>query len=426
VITLRTLPLHKSILIIVLVGIPKHAFCDTITRLGSGAVNTKTAGVGNTGLGSQTLNVISADGIYNTAVGYSALQNDVNGKRNTALGSYTLTVNNNGDSNTAVGYKALNKNTTASQITAIGTQALASNTTGASNTAVGYNALAANTTGGNNIAMGNKPLFSNLNGGANIALGNNALLYNTTGNYNTALGNTSLRDNNGDDNTAIGYIALSNNMSGSQNIAVGNNTLLSNISGSNNIALGYDAGSNLLYDYNICIGHEGVSSDDGVIRIGTEGSQSTSYIAGIRGVTTDQNDAIAVMIDSNGQLGTVSSSRRYKQDIEPIAKKQIDALHTLQPVSFTYKKHGAGSRNYGLIAEEVAEVMPELVIYNKDNQPETVRYNELAPLLLKAYQNLDDKVDNHQTTLKAIDEYDIPTLIKRLVEIEATLALLQK
>jgi hypothetical protein len=178
---------------------------------------------------------------------------------------------------------------------------------------------------------------------------------------------------------------------------------------------------------NICIGNRGTTGESGAIRIGS-GSQTASYIAGIRGVTTGQNDAVAVMIDSNGQLGTVSSSRRYKKDIESITTEQAEALHALHPVSFTYNNHTAGSRNYGLIAEEVAAVMPELVIYNNDNQPETVRYNELAPLLLKAYQTLDTEVkENKATVTDKIEKHDadIVKLIDRLVELETAFALLK-
>jgi hypothetical protein len=111
---------------------------------------------------------------------------------------------------------------------------------------------------------------------------------------------------------------------------------------------------------------------------------SRAFIAGIRGVTTGNNDAVAVVIDSAGQLGTVSSSIRYKTDIKPI-EKASESILALQPVSFRYKAHNDTTPNFGLIAEEVAKVNPDLVIYDADGKPYTVRYDAVNAMLLNEF-----------------------------------------
>jgi hypothetical protein len=174
-----------------------------------------------------------------------------------------------------------------------------------------------------------------------------------------------------------------------RNVALGSGALFSNVSGSNNIAVGKDAGNNLLGDSNIAIGNGGAASDVGTIRIGG-GSQTRAFIGGIRGITTGQNNAVAVVIDSTGQLGTISSSRRYKEEITDMGDASA-RLQALRPVTFRYKQpyaNGEKPLQYGLIAEEVAEVFPELAVFNDDGQPETVKYQDLAPLQLNEVQKL--------------------------------------
>jgi hypothetical protein len=221
----------------------------------------------------------------------------------------------------------------------------------------------------------------------------NALYSNTSADYNTASGYGALYATTiGNSNTASGYEALYGNTSGTQNTATGLHALAANTTGSNNIAEGYHAGYNLTTgSNNIDIGSPGVKAESGVIRIGTitgtTSTQSAAYVAGIYGVKT-ATTGTAVFIDSSGQLGTVSSSVRYKEDIQPMAAAS-ERLLNLRPVKFRYKKADASGEKpvqYGLIAEEVAAVFPELVLFNKDGQPETVAYHILPTLLLNEYQ----------------------------------------
>ena len=195
----------------------------------------------------------------------------------------------------------------------------------------------------------------------NTASGHIALKSNTTGHHNTASGNWALQAN------TTGYSGHRQR----KPLALQHNT-----TGDRNIALGKDAGKLLTIGHdNIMIGHEGVADEGATTRIGS--AQTRAFIAGIRGKTTGTNDAIAVLIDSNGQLGTVSSSGRFKEDVAPMAEKSA-ALTALRPVTFRYKKAFEGGEKpiqFGLIAEEVAEVFPELVVFGEDGQPETVKYH---------------------------------------------------
>jgi len=273
--------------------------------------------------------------------------------------------------NTALGLNALLGNTTGSLNTAVGFQALQSNTTGLRNTATGAGALASNTTGTFNIATGVNALLNNTVGGGNTATGFSALFSNTTGGANTATGGA----------------ALFNNTTGGANTATGVNALFNNTTGSGNTAIGAGAGQNVtLGSNNIHISNGGFAADDALIRIGTGGTQTATFIAGIRGVTTGVDDALAVMIDSAGQLGTTSSSRRVKTDIRDLGD-QSRPLHQLRPVSFRYRSHPPdGPPQYGLIAEEVAEIYPELVLLDPDGQPAGVRYHVLPAMLLNELQ----------------------------------------
>lgn len=338
----------------------------------------------------------------NLALGRGALASVTSGTGNTALGSEALAANSGGANaalgsyNTAVGFQALAANTTAHSNTAVGYQALMTSSTGGWNTAVGAGALQADTTGEDNAALGVGTLHLNTAGSYNTATGMHALDSNTTGNGNTASGFDALFFNDdGYGNTGIGDAALTNNTSGYYNTAIGFNALSANTGGTYNIAVGYRAGGAITNGSgNILIGNDGTSSDSATIRIGA--LQAKTFISGIRGKTTGQADAITVVIDSNGQLGTVSSSRAVKENIEDVGETS-DKLYELRPVSFRYKKYVGEAiaegedpaglpRTYGLIAEEVAKVFPDLVVYGKDGKPETVKYRLLAPLLLNELQ----------------------------------------
>jgi hypothetical protein len=212
-----------------------------------------------------------------------------------------------------------------------------------------------------------------------------------TGSNNTAVGSTALFNNTtGDANTATGVNALFGNMTGRQNTASGVGSLKNSVSGVRNVALGYQSGFAVTGSDNIVIGagNHGKAAENGVIRIGVRANQKRTFIAGIRGVTTGLPGATTVFIDANGQLGTIKSSREVKDDIQPIGSIS-ERLMALRPVSFKYKDaHEDGSKpvEYGLIAEEVAEAFPELVVYDAEGKPETVSYHLLSTLLLNEYQ----------------------------------------
>jgi hypothetical protein len=332
----------------------------------------------------------STTGNGNTAVGDTALSWNSTGTGNTAVGYRTLVNNTTGSFNTAIGNVALQNNTTGGPNTAVGFSVLASNTTGAGNAALGSTALHKNSTGSSNTAIGDAALWSNTTGYQNTAVGQNAVVSNTTGFYNTGVGVAAVQLNTtGWQNTGLGYYALSDNTTGFSNTAVGFNALINSASGSYNTAIGSGAGQSLQSgSNNVYISNLGASSESGAIRIGSLSSQTAAFIAGIRGVTTANNDAVPVVIDSNGQLGTMSSSRRFKEDIQDMAEAS-DGLMQLRPVTFRYKRpfdDGSKPIQYGLIAEEVAEVYPDLVARSVDGQIETVKYQVLDSMLLNELQ----------------------------------------
>jgi len=282
----------------------------------------------------------TSDGSQNTGMGTGALggptPTNLTGSYNTASGYSALSNNTSGEYNTATGDGALYENTTGSNNTASGDLALELNTTGGANTAAGNSALVSNTTGSYNAASGYAALYFNTTGSYNTASGANALSSNTTADYNTASGYRALNSNNGVSNTASGYEALYTNTTGTENTASGVHALAANMSGSNNIAEGYHAGYNLTTgSNNIDIGSPGVKAESGVIRIGTitgtTSTQSAAYIAGLYGVKT-ATAGTAVFIDSSGQLGTVSSSIRYKEAIQPMSSAS-ERLLKLRPSS---------------------------------------------------------------------------------------------
>jgi hypothetical protein len=259
--------------------------------------------------------------------------------------------------------------------TALGVSALGANTAN-HNTAVGYFALSANTLGTRNTAVGSGTLGSN-NGLSNTAVGADALGV-STGSYNTA----------------IGVSAMASSITGTNNVAIGFGALSQATAGSSNIAIGRFAGINLTTGVaNIAIGNPGRLDDAYTLRIGS--SQSRAFIDGIWETTTDNDDAVAVVIDSEGQLGTISSSRRTKEDIQDMADASA-GLFRLRPVTFRYLRayaNGSKPRDYGLIAEEVAGVYPDLVVRNQAGDIMTVQYHKLVPMLLNEVQRLRRDLD---------------------------------
>jgi hypothetical protein len=371
----------------------------TNTAFGGYALYQNTTGDDNTASGHQAL-LSNTTGSSNTANGRAALQSNKSGSSNTATGYLALQQNVDGSGNTATGHQAMLSNVSGGYNSAVGMNALYSNTSGYYNTASGLNALFSNTTGGYNTASGVDALFSNTIGGYNTASGGYALYNSTTGSENTAFGYQALnKTTTGGDNTAAGVNALYANTTGKQNTAFGVNALHANTTGTNNVAVGFGAlralagnGSGNIAlgagagsaakagNNNIYIGSPG-GSESRVTRIGTV--QTKAFIAGVKGVPLS---GATVVVNSSGQLGVVASSARYKRDIAPLTDAAAK-LAQLRPVSYRYKAE-PDATHYGLIAEEVDKVMPELVVRDEENRPESVQYQELIPLLLKDRQEL--------------------------------------
>jgi hypothetical protein len=276
--------------------------------------------------------------------------------------------------------------------TAAGAQAMQSVTTGDSNTALGESSLTALTTGLFNTAVGRRALALLTDASQNTAVGAlalNGLSANVLS--NTAIGAGALVVlQSGQLNTAVGAAGLFNNTTGSGNVAVGGQALISAL-GSANIGIGANAGSGLTNgDFSIYIGNDG-DNESNTIRIGSSPTQSRAFLAGVRGVATDTNDAVPVVIDGKGQLGTVSSSRRFKEDIADLGDIGR-RIQQLRPVHFRYRQaaaDGSHPRQYGLIAEEVAAVLPELVARDAAGEIETVKYHILPTLLVAEVQRLE-------------------------------------
>ncbi|MCA9511345.1 MAG: tail fiber domain-containing protein [Myxococcales bacterium] len=342
--------------------------------VGAGAGSLTTTGFtgANAAFGEAALGAITT-GFWNAALGYRALAANTSGDRNAALGTRALEHNTTGFFNTATGHRSLGSNTTGYYNTSTGTYAMGLNTTGTRNTALGDAALQSNQNGSRNTGSGFLALTSNTVGFQNTAAGSGALAYNTSGSKNTAAGAESLRSNTtGSNNTAAGYGALYSLTSGSSNIAVGYTA-----------GAGLTAGSN-----NIYLANQGAAAESGQIRIGTLGTHTQATIAGIHGRTS--TGGIAVLVNASGTLGTTTSSARFKRDVADMGDAS-DVLMKLRPVVFHYTeeavgKEASGELQYGLIAEEVADIAPELVAPGADGAPYSVKYHVLPALLLNEVQ----------------------------------------
>jgi Chaperone of endosialidase len=358
---------------------------------------------------------------FNTAEGQNALQNLTTGAANTGIGWYSLFSATTGSFNTGLGAGALALNT-ADENTAIGTATLLFNTADG-NTAVGSRALLNNTTGGTldviidqfsvgpNVAIGQRALESNTLGGGSVAVGYQALASFVQGPIipnppnpdvdmralalNTAVGFQALANATGPFNTAFGYRALYNTtggfngtfFEGAQNVAIGTQALANNETGSNNIALGYLAGDN-------------VTTANSVICIGVSGEDvdNTTWIGRIYGTTTISGSTQQVVVTPGGQLGTVGSSRRFKKDIEPM-NNASEAILALKPVKFRYKTDKTHTSQFGLIAENVAEIDPDLVTYGQDGEIYSVRYDAVNAMLLNEFLKEHRKNEKQEATI---------------------------
>ncbi len=309
--------------------------------------------------------------------------------QNTAVGAGAL-IYNTGIGNTATGFDSLYSNTAGNNNTATGDQALFHNSTGNFNTATGFTTLISNTTGSSNTADGSWALQNNTTGDENTAIGDSALFANTTGSWNTA----------------TGVSALVANTTGTVNTATGIGALRWNTTGSSNVALGFLAG-----------GFQTDGSSNvyiGAGMFGVAGENNSCYIASIFGQTS--SGGTPVYINSAGKLGTTTSSRRFKEDIKPM-NDASEALFALKPVTFRYKKEidSQGIPQFGLIAEDVAEVNPQLVVRDKEGKVNTVRYEQINAMLLNEFLKEHKKVEEQQVTISELKK-DLGVLTAQLKE----------
>ena len=296
----------------------------------------------------------STGGTWNTFVGVGAGNLATTGATNSAFGQYALGSDTSGHSNSAFGFQALRSNTTGNRNTAIGYLALYANT-GSYNSAFGFRPLASNTTGANNLAFGNRTMEFNTTGTKNVAFGDFALRRNTTGTRNVGLG----------------YYAGANQTTGSNNIYLAN---------------------------------DGVAGESGQIKIGTVGTHTKTTIAGISGATS--SSGIAVLVNASGVLGTTTSSARFKQDVRDMGDAS-DVLMKLRPVTFHYREDVVGEADakttqYGLVAEEVEQVAPELVAPDLEGKPYSVKYHELPALLVNEVQKQERVIQEEEQVIAAL------------------------
>jgi Chaperone of endosialidase len=367
-------------------------------------------------------------GFDNTAIGTDTLHDNSTAHDNTAVGAGALQ-SNNGNENTATGAFALGGNTTGTDNTATGFSALGFNGSGVDNTATGVNALGKNGSGNDNTATGFQALLSNTSGPDNTGTGFQALYSNTTGADNTATGFDALETNStGANNTADGIFSLFGNTTGMNNTAVGSSALSNNSTGSSNVALGFNAGMNLSKgNNNIIIGANvpGNSTDANTIRIGKSGTQQKAFIAGISGKTVASG--VGVIINSQGQLGTVQSSARFKDEIKPMDEAS-EALLKLRPVTFRYKEELDPDKipQFGLIAEEVEKVNPDLIVRDEEGKISTVRYEAVNAMLLNEFLKAHRKIEEQEATLTRQQQEFRTKFAEQQKQIDSLIAAVQK
>src|SRR5437899_3795578 len=280
----------------------------------------------------------------------------------------------------------------------LGDDALSSNTIGTGNTAIGWRSLFSNTDASFSTGVGGGALSLNT-GDSNTAVGTAALLLNTVGSQNVAVGTDALVFNDsGSDNAAIAFFASFENTTGGINTAIGGFALSNNTTGFNNIALGFAAGDLLTTgDDNIDIGNEGVADEAGTVRIGTDGTQTRTFIAGISGVVVS---GAGVVVNASGQLGVAASSARFKDEIKPM-EKASEVVLALQPVTFRYKKEIDPERTpqFGLVAEQVAKVSPDLLIQDAYGKLHTVCIIAVNAMLLNEFLKEHREVQQQKATI---------------------------
>jgi len=332
-------------------------------------------GTDNTFVGVNAGNFTLAGGTLNTGVGVNSLNTIDTGIRNTAMGVNSLQSTTDGNDNTGIGYAALRINTTGSRNTAVGYTALEFNTIGIENTAMGWLALNDNTTGSNNVVIGA-----------------GALAQNTTGSNNVVIGRNAMAQNNGANNTVLGANAAPLLTGGIQNVMIGSGISSLAASGDNNI---YIDGSGL-----------SPASESDTIRIGN--TQTTCFVQGIFGATSI--GGTAVVVNAAGQLGTLVSSKRFKHDISEMDNAS-SRIFDLNPVTFVYNGDTNRETQYGLIAEDVAQVFPNLVVEDSNGEAMAVRYEVLPVLLLNEVQKLKVAFDNEQ-----LENQNTRIIVEQLVD----------
>jgi hypothetical protein len=313
------------------------------------------------------------------------------GSFNTATGAGAL-LYNTADDNTAFGAATLLFNTIGHDNTALGGAALLHNTTGQDNTATGVSALVSNTEGSYNTATGFQALYSNSTGDSNTVVGFGAVDHNTTGSENTGIGFAALQSNvDGSNNTAVGF-ALGANINGNLNTAVGSDALANNTAGSNNVAVGASSGGSITTANNvICIG----------TNLAGENTSNSCYVGNIFNQTSSGGSA--VFVNAAGKLGTTVSSRRFKDEIKPM-NQSSEALFSLRPVTFRYKSEiePACTSQFGLVAEDVEKVNPDLVVRDKEGKAYSVRYEQVNAMLLNEFLKEHRRVEKLEATVAAL------------------------
>ena len=404
---------------------------------------------GNVGVGTTTPKAtLDVNGSINSAATYGiggssvlSIGSPADSNLFLGVGSGASNIAGQGFQNAFSGYGAGFSNTTGWSNTFGGYQAGLSNTTGSLNTFSGAAAGLHNTSGGGNTFYGAEAGFSNTSGGTNTFFGEEAGYSNTSGTNNTFSGHTAGHANTtGGANTFYGTEAGPSNTTGRSNTFHGFDAGFHNTTGNNNAFYGVEAGNNNVSgNNNIDIGNPGCPypcAENSTIRIGGDtgyGPQTATYIAGIYGSTgTLTPPTQVVCVDSVGLLygvgdsGCASSSRRFKEQIIDMGDSS-SRLFQLRPVTFFYKPqydNGSHLLQYGLIAEEVAEIYPDMVAYDREGEPYTVKYQYLAPMLLNELQKQHAVVATQQDMIKTQQE-QIQSLQKQNEEFQQRLSRLE-
>lgn len=386
------------------------------TSIALGNVSYAVGSTNNTSIGVDA-GIAITTGTDNTLIGHSSGILLSSGVSNTLVGSNSGAALTSGGSNTFLGTSSGAATTLGSTNVAVGASALAANTTGTDNVAIGNNANDANTAGIGNISIGRNSLGALTSGSNNISIGTSSMLITTTSTENIAIGHLAMGAGNvsGSNNTSIGTSSLTALTSGGNNTCLGNSALSTLSTTSNNVAIGRNAGNTTTGSNNIFIGSGVTNAGSNRIQIGTQGTQTSCIIAGISGQVSSAG--IAVLINASGVLGTTTSSRRFKNTITPIDREISKKIYSLEPVSFYYNEdysdeHSSSSSSsekpppriqYGLIAEDVEEIFPEIIARENDSpdgKAYSIQYHLLQPLIIKELQSLRREFDEEIEKLR--------------------------